>query len=68
MPSYILDKFEVRVDSVERNGLEETRKMGPIRGGPLTFGNMIESIRFADKVTQVELAGRMGMSRATFVT
>ena len=35
-----------------------------LRGGPLTFGHMIESIRQADEVSQVELARKMAMSRA----
>lgn len=35
-----------------------------IRGTPLTFGRMIESIRTADEISQTELARRMGISRA----
>lgn len=35
-----------------------------VRGGPLSFGRMIESIRRADEVTQAELARRMKISRA----
>src|SRR5258708_4617214 len=35
-----------------------------LRGGPLSFGRMIESIRITDEVSQAELARRMKMSRA----
>lgn len=35
-----------------------------LRGGPLTFGQMIKSLRLADEVAQVDLASRMGVSRA----
>jgi len=35
-----------------------------IRGGPLTFGRMIESIRKADEISQVELAKKMQISKA----
>lgn len=35
-----------------------------LRGGPLSFGRMIASIRLADEISQAELARRMGISRA----
>ena len=35
-----------------------------LRGRPLTFGRMIESIRAADEISQVELARQMRISRA----
>ncbi|MNK11956.1 helix-turn-helix protein [compost metagenome] len=35
-----------------------------IRGGPLTFGRMIESLRKADELSQVDLAKKMKMSKA----
>ena len=35
-----------------------------LRGGPLTFGRMIESIRLCDEVSQAELARKMKISRA----
>ena len=35
-----------------------------LRGGPLSFGKMIESIRLADEISQVELARKMKISRA----
>jgi transcriptional regulator with XRE-family HTH domain len=35
-----------------------------IRGGPLTFGKMIESIRKCDEISQVELAQKMNISKA----
>ena len=45
--------------------LSSTRQyLAKIRGGPLTFGRMIESIRLSDEISQVELAKRLGISRA----
>lgn len=48
-----------------------TRKLSParkylasLRGGQLTFGRLIESTRLCDEVSQVELAKRVGVSRA----
>ncbi|MDO8520466.1 MAG: helix-turn-helix transcriptional regulator [Deltaproteobacteria bacterium] len=35
-----------------------------LRGGPLTFGRMIESFRKCDEVTQERLAHKMGISKA----
>ncbi len=35
-----------------------------LRGGPLTFGKMIESLRKADEISQVDLARKLKMSRA----
>lgn len=47
------------------NGKSDARKfLESLRGEPLSFGRMIESIRLADEVTQVELARKMEMSRA----
>jgi len=43
---------------------EAMRFLEELRGGPLTFGQMIESIRHADDISQVELARRMKISRA----
>ncbi|MGD0694069.1 MAG: helix-turn-helix transcriptional regulator [Terriglobia bacterium] len=40
------------------------RFLESVRGGPLTFGGMISSIRLADGVQQVELARKMKISRA----
>ncbi len=40
------------------------RFLESLRGGPLTFGRMIESIRTADEISQVDLARRMKISRA----
>lgn len=34
------------------------------RGGPLTFGKMIESIRKSDELSQVDLASKMNISKA----
>jgi len=35
-----------------------------LRGGPLTFGRMVQSLRKADEISQAELARKLGMSRA----
>jgi len=35
-----------------------------LRGGPLTFGQMIESIRLCDEIAQVDLARKMKVSKA----
>lgn len=35
-----------------------------LRGRPLSFGQMIESIRMCDDISQAELARRLGISRA----
>ena len=35
-----------------------------LRGGPLTFGKMIESLRKSDDISQVQLAQKMGLSKA----
>jgi transcriptional regulator with XRE-family HTH domain len=35
-----------------------------LRGGPLTFGRMIESVRIRDEISQAELARRMNISRS----
>ncbi len=35
-----------------------------LRGGPLTFGRMLESIRITDEIPQAELARRLEISRA----
>jgi transcriptional regulator with XRE-family HTH domain len=38
--------------------------MAQLRGGPLTFGEMIESLREADGISQTELARKLKISRA----
>ena len=40
------------------------KKLEKMRGGPLSFGKMIESIRKADEISQVELASKMNISKA----
>jgi len=40
------------------------KKLDKMRGGPLTFGKLIESIRKADEISQVELAEKMKISKA----
>lgn len=35
-----------------------------LRGGPLTFGGMVESLREADEISQTALAKKMRISRA----
>ncbi len=47
------------------NEKSDARKfLEKLRGGPLTFGRMIESIRLSDEITQAELARRLAISRA----
>ena len=40
------------------------RFLEKLRGGQLTFGQMISSISIADEISQVELARKMKISRA----
>lgn len=43
----------------------ETRKIfEKLRGGPLTFGRLIESLRLCDEISQVELAKKMNVSKS----
>ena len=43
----------------------ETRKIfEKLRGGPLTFGRLIESLRFCDGISQVDLAKKMQISKS----
>lgn len=35
-----------------------------VRGSPMTFGELIESVRSTDEVSQVVLAKKLGVSRA----
>ena len=47
------------------SGRSDARRfLESLRGAPLTFGKMIESVRTADEITQAELTRRMEMSRA----
>jgi transcriptional regulator with XRE-family HTH domain len=43
---------------------EVKRFLESVRGGRLTFGRMLESIRKADELSQAELARRLKISRA----
>ncbi|MFH1018899.1 MAG: helix-turn-helix transcriptional regulator [Pseudomonadota bacterium] len=43
---------------------EAKRFLESVRGGPLTFGRMLESIRKADGLSQAELARKLRISRA----
>ncbi len=47
-----------------KNTSPARKYLASLRGEPLTFGRMIESIRKADEISQVELSQRMRMSRA----
>lgn len=38
--------------------------LNKLRGGPLTFGRMIESLRKCDEIPQVELAQKIKVSKA----
>ncbi len=40
------------------------KSLEKMRGAPLTFGSMIESLRKTDEISQVELAKKMKISRA----
>lgn len=40
------------------------RFLEKLRGKPLSFGQLIESLRICDEISQVELANKMKMSRA----
>ena len=41
-----------------------TKYLEALRGGPLTFGKLLHSIRTCDEISQAELAHRIGMSRS----
>lgn len=42
-----------------------TRKIfEKLRGGPLTFGRLIESLRLCDEISQVDLAKKMNVSKS----
>lgn len=43
---------------------EAKKFLDSLRGGPLSFGQMIESLRQADEVSQIDLAKKMKISRA----
>jgi antitoxin HigA-1 len=43
---------------------EAVRFLEKLNAGPLTFGQMIESIRLCDEISQVDLAKKMKISRA----
>ena len=43
---------------------EAKKFLESMRRGPLTFGKMIESLRLADEISQIDLAKKMGISRA----
>ena len=43
---------------------ETIKFLESVRGGPLTFGELIESTRWCDEISQAELARRMKISRA----
>ena len=38
--------------------------LASLRGGPLSFGRLVEATRVCDEISQVELAKRVGVSRA----
>ena len=50
--------------STESQKSEAISFLESFRGGPLTFGRMIESFRKCDEVTQEQLARKMRMSKA----
>ena len=40
------------------------RFLETLRGGPMTFGDLIESIRITDEISQVVLAKKLGISKS----
>lgn len=50
--------MSTKMKSAARNTLEK------LRGCRMTFGQMIESIRICDEISQAELARKLSMSRA----
>jgi plasmid maintenance system antidote protein VapI len=44
--------------------MEAEEFLNHLRKGPLTFGKMITSLRECDEISQVDLARKMGISRA----
>jgi len=68
---YMVVKEQVEFVQIEasrnmsiRKKSDAKRFLEGLRGGPLTFGRMIESIRAADEISQATLAKRMKISRA----
>lgn len=47
-----------------RKKSETIRFLDSLRGGPLTFGELIRSTRICDEISQAELARLMHMSRS----
>ncbi len=47
--------------STKRDALTVLERLA---GGPLSFGRMIESLRFCDEINQTDLARRVGVSKA----
>jgi antitoxin HigA-1 len=38
--------------------------LNEILGGPLTFGDMVHSLRLCEEISQIELARKLGISRS----
>jgi len=47
-----------------KNKSDARRFFEKLRGGPLTFGRMIQSFRLCDEISQVNLAKKMKISKA----
>lgn len=47
-----------------KGSVEAEKYLDKLRGGPLTFGQLVESHRLCDEISQAELARRMGISRS----
>ena len=50
--------------TTKKNKSEAREFLESLRKGRLTFGQMIKSLRLADDISQVNLADKMGVSRA----
>lgn len=47
-----------------RKKSEAIKFLDSLRGGPLTFGDLIRSTRISDEISQADLARKMHMSRS----
>ena len=50
--------------STNREKSQARKFLDGLRGGRLSFGRMLESVRLTDEISQAELARRMKISRA----
>ncbi|MCP5463584.1 MAG: helix-turn-helix transcriptional regulator [Deltaproteobacteria bacterium] len=50
--------------TIEKKSSDAKRFIKKLRGGPMTFGNFLKSVRTADEIKQSEFAKSLGISRA----